>query len=92
MIKKKVNYHTQEKPMLVVNHNLLNDAGMTPYAAKDLIQYSIGTSPLHPQPIEPISSSSARLLPSTDKIPANLRLVSVLLRSKRTFCERAATA
>ena len=34
--------------MLIVNHNLLNDAGMTPYAAKDLIQYSIGTSPLFP--------------------------------------------
>lgn len=87
MIKKNVNYHTQEKPMLIVNHNLLNDAGMTPYAARDLVQYFLGTSPLHPQRIEPISSSSVRLLPLTDQNPASLRLVAVLLRSKRTFCE-----
>lgn len=38
-MKKKLNYHTQEKPMLETNRAVLRESGMTGYRARELIQF-----------------------------------------------------
>ena len=38
-MKKKLNCHTQEKPMLETNHVVLRESGMTGYRTRELIQF-----------------------------------------------------